>query len=255
MKTLFRQLLVPAAVLATAVACADGGAQPLDLSGIAAARCIAGNTAAGSPSAYANRGAVNAFNGSGIADDGKCGVTADNEMFMLSSNNSGLFPWYIQVDLGRVVRLDGVKLYNFNFAKNGTAYTERGVREFMLYVSCGEAWATSASAIMSSYTAVLSNRLARATGTSDYAGEYFSLERPVAARFVALVALDDWDDAKATLNYNGISEIQLFPSHDGPRFSICCVGDSITEGANAASAANKWTYRTYLAALLAEAGF
>ena len=249
-----RRIVFHVAAIGVLSACAADMPAPLDLSGLDAAKVVAGTTAAGAPACYVDRQAVNAFNGSGMSG-GLHGNVADNAMFMLSSKNSGSFPWYIQVDLGDVVRLDGVRLYNFNFAKNGTVYTERGVREFMLYVSCGEAWATSASAIMSSYTAVLSNRLARATGTSDYAGEYFSLERPVAARFVALVALDDWDDAKTALNYNGISEIQLFPSHDGPRFSICCVGDSITEGANAASAANKWTYRTYLAALLAEAGF
>ena len=96
-----------AAFAAAGARAADGEPEPLDLSGIAAARCIAGNTAAGSPSAYANRGAVNAFNGSGIADDGTCGVDANNAMFMLSSNNSGSFPWYIQVDLGEAKRLDG----------------------------------------------------------------------------------------------------------------------------------------------------
>ena len=160
--------LAAAAFAAASAHAADGEPEPLDLSGIAAARCIAGNTAAGTPSAYANRGAVNAFNGSGIVADGTCGVTADNAMFMLSSNSSGPFPWYIQVDLGRVVRLDGVKLYNFNFASGGKTYTERGVREFKLYVSTDDTWKTSAADIQSSYSLVLSNRLARATGTVDY---------------------------------------------------------------------------------------
>ena len=267
MKTLFRQLLVPAAVLAAASAFADSGSQPLDLSGIAAARCIAGTTSAGNPSAYNNRGAVCAFNGSGIADDGTCGVDANNAMFMLSSNASGSFPWYIQVDLGETKRLDGVKLYNFNFSANdpgGNPCVIRGVREFKLYVLTGDAWKTSAADIQSNYSLVLSNRLARATGTADYEGEYFSFDKPAAARYVALVALDDWDDSKNVLNYNGISEIQLFssgeeppdtPAADLPRFSVCCVGDSITEGANYAGAAHKWTYRTYLSSMIAESGF
>ena len=243
-----------AAFAAAGARAADVQPEPLDLSGIAASRCIAGNTAAGSPSAYANRGAVNAFNGSGIADDGTCGVTANDAMFMLSSNHSGSFPWYIQVDLGRVVRLDGVKLYNFNFAAGGKSYTERGVREFKLFVSTGDTWKTSAADIQSNYSLVLSNRLARATGTADYEGQYFRFDRPAAARYVALVALDDWDDPRSVLNYNGISEIRLFPAADLPRYSICCVGDSITEGANSSGAANKWTYRTYLAQVLAESG-
>ncbi|MBR2941178.1 MAG: FAD-dependent oxidoreductase [Kiritimatiellae bacterium] len=243
-----------AAFAAAGARAADVQPEPLDLSGIAASRCIAGNTAAGSPSAYANRGAVNAFNGSGIADDGTCGVTANDAMFMLSSNHSGSFPWYIQVDLGKVVRLDGVKLYNFNFAAGGKSYTERGVREFKLFVSTGDTWKTSAADIQSNYSLVLSNRLARATGTADYEGQYFRFDRPAAARYVALVALDDWDDPRSVLNYNGISEIRLFPAADLPRYSICCVGDSITEGANSSGAANKWTYRTYLAQMLAESG-
>ena len=87
MKTTTVNSLVISAALGAMAICAEGASSPLNLSGIAANQCIAGNTAAGNPSAYNNRGAVYAFNGSGIADDGKCGVTADNEMFMLSSNN------------------------------------------------------------------------------------------------------------------------------------------------------------------------
>lgn len=41
---------------------------------------------------------------------------------------------------------------------------------------------------------------------------------------------------------------------DGAQISICCVGDSITEGANSETAANKWTYRLYLPELLAAQG-
>ena len=154
MKTISRRLLVLSAVLLTAVACADSESSPLDLSGIAASRCIAGTTSAGNPSAYSNRGAVNAFNGSGIAADGTCGVTANDAMFMLSSNDSGSFPWYIQVDLGETKRLDGVKLYNFNFNANDTSGKPcviRGVREFKLFVSTGDNWKTSAADIQSNY--------------------------------------------------------------------------------------------------------
>ena len=142
-----RRIVFHVAAIGVLSACAADMPAPLDLSGLDAAKAVAGTTAAGTPASYANRLAVHAFNGSGMSD-GMHGNAADNAMFMLSSNSSGSFPWYIQVDLGDVVRLEGVRLYNFNFAKNGTAYTERGVREFMLYVSCGDAWETSASAIM-----------------------------------------------------------------------------------------------------------
>ena len=84
MKTTTVNSLVISAALGAMAICAEGASSPLNLSDIAPSRCIAGNTAAGTPSAYANRGAVNAFNGSGIADDGTCGVTADNGMFICS---------------------------------------------------------------------------------------------------------------------------------------------------------------------------
>ncbi len=245
----------------------------LDLSGLAASAAIAGTTAAGTPSAYNNRGAVYAFNGAGMSADGLAhGTTATNAMFMLSSNNTGSFPWYIQVDLGSTQRLDAVLLFNFNFnAKDtsGKICTVRGVKDFRLYVSTAATWKTSAAAIQSDYTQALSGTLAQASGTDDYAGEYFLLDSPVNARFVALVALDDWDDTTAKLNYNGISEIQLFsggaPFDPTPEpepepsaetacatFSVCCVGDSITEGT---SSSHPNTYRTHLADMLSAARF
>ena len=191
----------------------------IDLSGLAASRAIAGTTAAGSPSAYQNRGPIYAFNGAGLSGTTH-GTAANYAMFMLSSNNSGTFPWYIQVDLGEVKRLDAVRLYNFNFAANGNTYTVRGPKNFKLYVSTEGSWLTAAAAIQTTYKLVLSDVLPQASGTDAYQGEYFTLDKPVNARFVALVALDDYDDEKENLNYNGISEIQLFsggePLEEGP---------------------------------------
>jgi hypothetical protein len=213
-----RAFLVPALVISAfaqgpAIAAEAPSYSQIDLSALASTKAIAGTTAAGTPAAYANRGAVCAFNGSGLDVDGLThGTTADGAMFMLSANNSGSFPFYLQVDLGETRTIDRVKLFNFNFVKNGTAYTERGVRNFLLYVSNGASWKTSVSAIRSSYSLVLSNALAQATGTADYVGETFDFSAPVSARFVALVALDDWDDTRNVLNYNGLSEIQLFSS-------------------------------------------
>ena len=242
-------------VLAAAGVRADDELELIDLSSLGASKFIAGTTAAGTPSAYADRGAFYAFNGAGMSGNTH-GTTANKEMFMFSSNNSGSFPWYIQVDLGETRRIDAVRLYNFNFAASGKTYTERGVREFELYVSTGDTWMTSAANIRANYTRVLSNRLERASGTASYAGDLFELAASADARFVALVALDDFD-SRTPMNYNGISEIQLFTRCEAPSvdpFSICCVGDSITEGANSTTAANKWTYRTYLSEMLSAAG-
>ncbi len=183
----------------------------IDLTGLAASKAIAGTTAAGDPSAYNDRGPIYAFNGAGM-NGAAHGTVANKAMFMLSSNNSGSFPWYIQVDLGELMRLDAVRLYNFNFAANGNTYTERGVKNFKLYVSTDDSWLTAAAAIQTTYKLALSGVLPRASGTDAYQGEYFTLDKPVNARFVALVAQDDYDDEKDKLNYNGISEIQLFSS-------------------------------------------
>ena len=263
------------ALCLAATAYADGELAKIDLSGLSSDKVIAGTTAAGTPSAYnSSRGAIHAFDGSGIASDGTCGTTANNEMFMLSANNTGSFPWYIQVDLGATQRIDAVRLYNFNFNANdteGKPCTIRGVREFELYVSTNDTWMTSAANIRANYTRVFSNQLAQASGTTSYTGEYFTVTSPVTARFVALVALDDWDDSKSKLNYNGISEIQLFTGAGGqpdpgqddppdplagePQFSVCCVGDSITEGMTQDAALQRWTYRLYLPNALSALGY
>ena len=196
-----------------AAANAEGELTKIDLSGLDSLKVNAGTTAAGTPSAYKDRGAIYAFNGAGMSGNTH-GTAANNAMFMLSANDSGSFPWYIQVDLGATKRIDAVRLYNFNFASGGNTYTERGVREFKLYVSTKETWQTSVAGIQQNYTLVLSNQLAQASGTASYTGEYFTVASPVNARFVALVALDDYDNGKSNLNYNGISEIQLFSGGD-----------------------------------------
>ena len=209
MKTPLPYLLPAFLALLAIPSTTDAELSQIDLTGISASKAIAGVTAAGNPSAYQDRGPVYAFNGAGMTGTTH-GTAATKAMFILSSNNSGSFPWYIQVDLGEVMRLDAVRLYNFNFAANGNTYTERGPRNFQFYVSTEDSWLTSAAAIQTSYKLVLSDVLPRAPGTDAYQGEYFTLEKPVNARFVALVALDDYDDTKDKLNYNGISEIQLF---------------------------------------------
>ena len=132
--------ILSAAVAANACAAGQTLAK-IDLSGLDASKAIAGMVAAGNPAPYVNRGALYAFNGAGMSADGLThGTTADNTMFMLSSNNSGSFPWYIQVDLGATQRIDAVRIYNFNFARNGNSYTSRGVRNFNLYVSTDSVW-------------------------------------------------------------------------------------------------------------------
>ena len=256
------------ALCLAAAANAEGELTKIDLSGLDSSKVNAGT-----PSAYKDRGAIYAFNGAGMSGNTH-GTAANNAMFMLSANNSGSFPWYIQVDLGATQRIDAVRLYNFNFSANdteGKPCTIRGVREFKLYVSTKETWQTSVAGIQQNYTLVLSNQLAQASGTASYTGEYFTLASPVNARFVALVALDDYDDSKSNLNYNGISEIQLFsggdplpdpgqddppdPPASEPQFSVCCVGDSITEGTTQDASAYRWTYRLYLPDALSALGY
>ncbi len=234
-------------------------------------QAIAGATGNNVPSAYKDRPAQKAFDGTGMSADGLThsgGTEGKDDNFMLSSNKSGEFPWYIQIDLGEVKCLDAVKFFNFNF-DNGGGTLNRGVKNYKLYVSTDNSWQTSATGIQNVYTEILSGTLKIATGGNDYAGEYFTFT-PVLARYVALVAFDDFDDSTKNLNYNGIAEIQLFESDEEPpvveppeepeepealpEFSICCVGDSITEGADSATASNKHTYRTYLAELLNAAG-
>ena len=231
--------------------------QTIDLSQLSSSRVCAGSTASNVPSAYANRGPIHAFDGSGLTGDAHISTVANETMYMSSSNNTGSFPWYIQVDLGEVTRLDALRIWNFNFA----GYTSRGISDYKLYVSTAGTWETSAAAIASSYTLVKEGRLARATGKDDYTGELVELDHPVAARFVALVAYDDFD-TKVNLNFNGVSEIRLLQkeatmpvARPAAPLSICCVGDSITEGANSTGAANKWTYGLYLPELLAAKGF
>lgn len=225
MKMKTRVVSAMLAMLAALSATADGEPTQIDLSALNASKAIAGIYSVGDPSAYSSREAIYAFNGAGINGQ-KHTTTADNAMFMLSAYNSGTFPWYIQVDLGEVRRIDAVRLYNFNFSSGGNSYTTRGVRNFRLYVSTDSVWNTSADAIQSGYSMVLSGQLPKATGSSNYTGEYFELDNPVNARFVALVALDDWDDGTDAIWYNGISEIQLFFGGDALPDSVLPVVSS-----------------------------
>ena len=209
------------ALCIAAAAYAEGEPAKIDLSGLDSSKTIAGTTAAGDPSAYKDRGAVYAFNGAGMSGTTH-GTTANNAMFMLSSNNSGSFPWYIQVDLGATQRIDAVRLYNFNFASGGNTYTERGVKNFKLYFSTSNEWCTSAATIQSHYRLAYKGILEEAPGEATYTGEYITLRVPRNARYVALVATDDYDGTTGKLNYNGISEIQLFsggePLEDDPDY-------------------------------------
>ena len=131
-------------------------------------------------------------------------------MFMLSSNNSGAFPFYLQIDLGEVKSIEAVRIFNFNFTQNGTSYVSRGIRNFRLYVSSGDEWQTSVGRIAAHYRRVLSATLPMASGKATEPGTLFTLDAPVNARFVAIVADDDWDATKDNLNYNGLSEVVLF---------------------------------------------
>lgn len=91
----------------------------IDLSNVDASKITAGTTANGVPSAYSKRGPIYAFNGAGLTD-GKHRVVANETMFMMDASPTGVFPWYIQVDLGEKKRLDALHLWNFNFfANNG----------------------------------------------------------------------------------------------------------------------------------------
>ena len=199
------------ALCIAAAAYAEGEPAKIDLSGLDSSKAIAGTTAAGTPAAYKDRGAVYAFNGAGMSGNTH-GTTADNAMYALSSNKSGAFPWYIQVDLSAPKRIVGVRLYNYNFAANGKTYTERGVSNFTIYASMAKKWCTSASSIEEFYTLAYRGVLDKAPGTADYEGQYFAFETPVDACFLALVAEDDYDYSTSHLNYNGISEIQIFSS-------------------------------------------
>ena len=109
MKMKTRVVSAMLAMLAALSATADGEPTQIDLSALNASKAIAGIYSVGDPSAYSSREAIYAFNGAGINGQ-KHTTTADNAMFMLSAYNSGTFPWYIQVDLGEVRRIDAVRL-------------------------------------------------------------------------------------------------------------------------------------------------
>ena len=182
----------------------------IDMSSFDASSFTAGTLGNNNPTAYNNRGPKFAFDGSGLSNGKHVADTADNTMFMFSANNTGAFPWYIQVDLGEKKRLDAVRIYNFNFAKGGNSYTVRGVKNYKLYVSTNPTRMTSSLDITDNYRLIKTGTLAKASGTAEEAGEYIELDEPVNARYFALLALDDYDENFEVMNYNGISEIQLF---------------------------------------------
>ena len=63
----------------------------IDMSSFDASSFSAGTTTNNAPKAYAKRGPICAFNGSGLSNGKHVADTADDNMFMLSSNKDGNF--------------------------------------------------------------------------------------------------------------------------------------------------------------------
>ena len=194
---------------------------PLDMSSLSADRAITGKNVANTPPAYTtsgrDRSAIHVFDGSGLsADKTTHTASANGTMFMSEAQSEDgknrTLPIYLQVDLGEAKRLGRVTLFNFNMA----GYTERGVKDFDLYVSDGDAWETSVDGITANYTQVLTGSLAQAAGTDGQTGETFDFEAPVEGRFVALVIKSEHIDKGGLIEYAGLSEMILYTCEGEP---------------------------------------
>lgn len=166
-----------------------------------------GMTATGTSEFEPARGFVHAIDGSGLVDlgNGAWGHTKDHQGTMWMTKGGSVnasSPVYFCVDLGKVYRLDGIKIWNYN--QDGQQ--KRGFRATEVYLSPDASVAQSSPSDVRGWGApVWTGELSKATGDRDVGCEPLELFG-ACARHVGLVATSNHDGD----GYCGLAEIQFF---------------------------------------------
>ncbi len=201
---------------------ADGAYSLIDPSTLSAVANTTSGNGGGS------RKAEYAVNGAGMNDDGETHKSdaANNQMWE-PGNVTTDSPASFKVDLGRVVLLNGIKMWNYNWS----GYTSRGAKAIEIYYTDDETKATLPSEspisyIRSNWTALTTDyQLPQASGSSTYAGDDMITFSSVSARWVVLVITSNWGGGNG-----GLSEVRFYENKVKPEIGeVTLARNSATE--------------------------
>ena len=146
----------------------------------------------------------NAGNGAGLNPVNPAYHDTSYENTWLSDAQTNVSGQYIQFDLGSVVALDRIRIWNYNQNYYGS-FANRGIQDAQIQFSTDGV----------NFTTILSPTFAEAPATSDYTGFDVDLTGLGSTRFVRIVALSNFG-ADVYGNYVGLSEAMFFPSVAAP---------------------------------------
>lgn len=182
-------------------------AAALAASASGATRIVLGDSSAAASSTYSNRDAKYAVNGAGLVGDLHTN-TADKVTWMCATQSSTVSGQWFRVDLGQVLELSHLKLWNFNFWHATVATTNRGIKDAEVYLSSLDATPGADYSDEAQWTRVIDKvSFAKAPGLNTYAGEPEVSLTGLQGRWLALRVLSNFS---ATDFAVGISELQVF---------------------------------------------
>ena len=173
---------------------------------------------------YSGLNAANAGNGFGLIPINPAFHDTDYRYTWLSTNQANVAGQYIQFDLGAVVALDRVRIWNYNQYYNGS-YSNRGIRDAQIQFSTDGV----------SFSTALSTTFTQAPAVSAYPGFDVSLLGLGTTRYVRIVALNNFG-SDSYGNFVGLSETMFFPSVPAPVAAVSVTidggigNDTITGG-------------------------
>ena len=163
---------------------------------------VVANTTSGN----GDRKAIYAVNGAGMNADGTHQSDVANGKMWEAGSVSATSPGSFKVNLGRVVYLNGIKIWNYNWG----GYTTRGAKDMEIYYTASSEIANATSqapiAYIRSNWAKLKDsfELPQAPGKATYAGEEMITFEDVEAQWVVFVITSNWG------GNGGLSEVRFY---------------------------------------------
>ena len=154
-----------------------------------------------------SRKALYAVNGAGMNADGTHQSDAANNKMWEAGSVSADSPGSFKVDLGRVVYLNAIKIWNYNWGQ----YSNRGVKDMEIYYTASSEIANASSQtpiayIRSNWTKLKDSFvLPQAPGNATYAGEDMITFEDVEAQWVVFVITSNWGGGNG-----GLSEVRFY---------------------------------------------
>ena len=191
-----------AALLAFALAAPEARAGDLHTLIDPATLSVVANTTSGN----GDRKAIYAVNGAGMNADGTHQSDVANGKMWEAGSVSETSPGSFKVNLGRVVYLNGIKIWNYNWG----GYTTRGAKDMEIYYTASSEIANATSQapiayIRSNWTKLKDSFvLPQAPGNATYAGEDMITFEDVEAQWVVFVITSNWG------GNGGLSEVRFY---------------------------------------------